>query len=155
MKYYYYYDSPIGILTLVENNDVLVGLRFGQVQSDGEERETALLNKVKTQLSEYFDGKRREFDLPLAFDCGTEFQRRAWEFLLTLPYGTSVSYGDVAKAAGNARAVRAAGNAVGRNPIAVIVPCHRVLAKGGALGGFSGGLDKKRFLLRLEGIAVK
>lgn len=151
---YCYFDSPIGILTLAENDGALVGLRFGKKPA-GENRETELVKKVKTELNEYFAGERMSFDFPIDFITGTEFQRKAWKFLLTVPYGTSAAYGDVAAAAGNIKAVRAAGNAVGKNPIAIVVPCHRILAKGGALGGFTGGIEKKKFLLALEKITFK
>lgn len=151
---YCYFDSPIGVLTLVEYDGALVGLRFGK-KPEGENGETELIKTVKAELSEYFAGERKSFDFPIDFIAGTEFQRKAWKFLLTVPYGTSAAYGDVAAAAGNAKAVRAAGNAVGKNPIAIVVPCHRILAKGGALGGFTGGMEKKKFLLALEKITFK
>ena len=102
------------------------------------------------QLEEYFAGRRRQFDLPLDLH-GTEFQKRCWQELLKIPYGETRSYADVARAIGNPSAVRAVGLANGQNPIAIIVPCHRVIGSDGSLTGYGGGLETKRKLLELEG----
>ena len=110
-----------------------------------------LLHEAATQLAEYFAGKRRRFDLPLDLH-GTEFQRRVWHALLRIEPGRTASYGDVARAIGSPRAVRAVGAAVGRNPVGVIVPCHRVLGSDGSLTGYAGGLHRKRALLQIEGV---
>jgi methylated-DNA-[protein]-cysteine S-methyltransferase len=104
------------------------------------------------QLSEYFAGRRREFDLPLAQD-GTAFQRAVWRVLTTIPYGATISYAELARRIGNARASRAVGLANGANPLPIIVPCHRVIGSDGSLTGFGGGLEMKRKLLALEGAA--
>ena len=105
---------------------------------------------MRKQLQEYFAGKRREFDLP--FDlCGTDFQKNCWEALLGIPYGETRSYAEIARAVGRPNAYRAVGQSNHHNPVAIIVPCHRVLASGKALGGYGGGLPTKAFLLRLEG----
>lgn len=105
------------------------------------------------QLEEYFSGRRRRFDLPLRM-AGTPFQRAVWAFLLTIPYGRTYTYKEVAEALGRPGAARAVGSAVGSNPISIVVPCHRIVASGGKLGGYGGGLDVKRFLLDLEGIRL-
>ena len=111
----------------------------------------AELDAVRRELDEYFAGRRHEFDLPLDWSLTTgDFRRRILERTARIPYGETASYRDVATAAGNERAVRAAGTALGANPIPIVVPCHRVLRTGGALGGYGGGLDAKRYLLDLE-----
>ena len=108
-----------------------------------------LLNEACRQLQEYFAHERREFQLPLSMS-GTLFQKSAWEAMLTIPYGQTISYAEEARRAGHPTALRAIGNANGCNPLAIIVPCHRVIASNGTIGGYSSGLDRKRFLLRLE-----
>ena len=108
-----------------------------------------LVDKLSQQLAEYFAGRRREFSLPLDLR-GTPFQRAVWREIGAIPYGETRTYGAIASAAGNPRAVRAAGTATGNNPVPILIPCHRVIAAQGRLGGFSGGLDAKRRLLALE-----
>lgn len=110
---------------------------------------TPLLKKLITQLEEYFSGKRKIFDIKLSYE-GTEFQKKAWGFLCTIPYGKTISYSEQAKKTKNAGAVRAVGSANGKNPLPIVIPCHRVLRATGELGGFSGGLDVKQKLLELE-----
>lgn len=109
----------------------------------------ALLRAASQQLTEYFQGKRRSFDLPLDLR-GTPFQRRVWDQLRRIPYGLTRSYGQVARAIGKPGAARAVGQATGANPVPIVVPCHRVIATGGGLGGYGGGLRLKRFLIALE-----
>jgi len=124
-------------------------VRLDQV-SRRDRGDSPILDEVVRQLEEYFQGERRRFDLP--FDLhGTEFQRRVWKALARVPFGATLSYGDLARKAGSARGYRAVGQAVGRNPLPILVPCHRVLAAGGGLGGFSGGLPLKKRLLAIEG----
>ena len=113
-----------------------------------------LLSEACRQLQEYFAHERQEFQLPLSMH-GTLFQQSAWKAMLTIPYGQIISYAEEALRAGHPTALRAIGNANGRNPLAIIVPCHRVIASNGQLGGYSSGLDRKRFLLRLEGVACR
>jgi O-6-methylguanine DNA methyltransferase len=108
-----------------------------------------LTDQLAEELAEYFGGARREFMVPLVL-AGTPFQRRVWEQLRAIPYGETRSYADIARAVGSPAAVRAVGSANGKNRIAIVIPCHRVINKGGALGGYGGGLDRKRFLLDLE-----
>lgn len=111
----------------------------------------ALLLRTEKQLNEYFRHKRTEFDIPIAFE-GTEFQKNAWRCLLKIPYGRTICYSEQAKMIGDAKKARAIGMANGKNPISIIVPCHRVIGKDGALAGYTGGLDKKAFLLNFEKI---
>jgi O-6-methylguanine DNA methyltransferase len=105
---------------------------------------------LKRQLQEYFTGKRRQFDVECVF-AGTPFQELVWRSLLSIPYGESISYSQLAKKISHPESSRAVGNALGVNPLAIIVPCHRVILKDGALGGYSGGLERKKYLLELEG----
>ena len=152
--YYCYLSTPIGELLLAGDQDALslVGFPEGAMRHDPEPEwiynEQPLANARK-QLTEYFAGERKDFDLPLSLH-GTEFQLRVLEELKTIPYGETTSYGDIAKRIGRPKAVRAVGAANGRNPIPIIVPCHRVIGSSGHLTGFGGGLDTKTALLRLE-----
>jgi methylated-DNA-[protein]-cysteine S-methyltransferase len=150
-------DSPVGKLTLVANgsklsavlweNDRPERVRLGPMR---EEPDNPVLAEAERQLDEYFAGKRNGFDLELEFQ-GTEFQRKVWEALLTIPFGETRSYREIAMQIGNPKAVRAVGAATGKNPISIIAPCHRVLGASGDLTGFAGGLGTKRQLLDLEG----
>ena len=146
------YRSPIGLLVLSARSDQLVGLHLPESADPapaGTERKTPILARAAKQLAEYFAGKRKVFDLALAPE-GTAFQRRVWDALLEIPYGVTTSYGAIAQRIGRPAASRAVGAANGRNPIAIIVPCHRVIGANGALTGFGGGLPAKTFLLTLE-----
>ena len=150
-------DTPIGPLTAaVDEKGRLVSLGFSgrsrALASDGEPgaKARAGLDRIAAQLRAYFAGKRRKFTLPLA-PRGTEFQQRVWDELLRIPYGGTVSYGELAARVGNPAAQRAVARANATNPIAVVVPCHRVIGADGTLTGYGGGLDKKRQLLELEG----
>lgn len=152
--YYCYVDTPIGELLLAgtENALSLIGFPKGSMRRDPRPDwifKEEPFEKVRQQLSEYFDGKRTEFEIPLSLE-GTKFQLSVWHELREIPYGTTVSYGEVAKRIDNPKAVRAVGAANGRNPIPIIVPCHRVIGSHGDLTGFGGGLDTKEALLRLE-----
>jgi methylated-DNA-[protein]-cysteine S-methyltransferase len=148
MKYAFSYDSPVGRLFLAEENGALTDLSYRPIP-DAEERETPLLKRAAVQLSEYFDGRRRIFDLPLD-PRGTAFQKSVWSALQDIPYGETRSYKDIACAVGNPKACRAVGMANNKNPIAVIIPCHRVIGADGTLVGYGGGLDIKQALLDLE-----
>jgi len=142
--------SPIGVLTLVQSGDALTELRFRERTEAGETlQSTPLLRQAETELQEYFDGKRKIFTVPLAPE-GTPFQQAVWKVLMTIPYGETMTYGEVAKAVGNPKAARAVGMANHRNPLAIICPCHRVVAANHKLGGYGGGLSIKEFLLALE-----
>ncbi|MBV8205877.1 MAG: methylated-DNA--[protein]-cysteine S-methyltransferase [Acidobacteria bacterium] len=145
-------ESPVGRLAIVMSRAALLRLEFHRGISPGGDciYDEAATEAVRGELSEYFAGKRREFSVPLDLR-GSEFQRRCWRELLRIPYGETRSYGDIARAIGSPRAFRAVGMANHDNPIAIIVPCHRVIASGGSLCGYGGGLDIKRKLLQLEG----
>jgi methylated-DNA-[protein]-cysteine S-methyltransferase len=140
-------DSPIGPLTLTERDGALVGLSFGARGTGGDP--SPLLARAGEQLSEYFAGTRREFDLPIA-PGGTDFQLACWRALAEIPYGETRSYGQQADRIGKPDRARAVGAANGANPIAIILPCHRVIGADGSLTGFGGGLETKRRLLDLE-----
>lgn len=147
-------ESPVGELLIVGDATALrrVSFRRGGRPAGIEDdwrRGGAVVARARQQLDEYFRGCRKSFDLPLALS-GTPFQMRAWRALQDIPYGATRSYGEQARAMGQPRAVRAVGAANGRNPIAIVVPCHRVIGGGGNLKGYTGGLDIKEFLLDLE-----
>ncbi len=151
-------DTPIGALTLVAEDETLRGIyvedqrhrppdeRFGH-PDDGN---SVVLKEAERQLAEYFAGDRTAFDLPLAA-VGTAFQRRVWDALRAIPYGETVSYGELARRIGQPTASRAVGLANGKNPISIVVPCHRVIGSNGTLTGYGGGIERKQFLLALEG----
>ena len=153
MTHYRTIDSPIGLLTLAGRDEVLTNLRmvdqtYEPARTGWSENPTAFDNAVE-QLNEYFAGELTDFELE--FDLqGTEFQRRVWRALLTIPFGETRSYGEIAEQIGAPGSARAVGLANGHNPIAIIVPCHRVIGAGGSLTGYGGGLDRKRSLLALE-----
>jgi methylated-DNA-[protein]-cysteine S-methyltransferase len=154
---YLYEDmpSPVGRLRLIARGDELVGIWFeqGRDAQRGDDRlrpgTSPVLERARQQLEEYFRGDRREFDLPLAPE-GTEFQRRVWQRLQGIAFGTTTTYGALAQELGNANASRAVGLANGRNPIPIVIPCHRVIGANGALTGFGGGIPIKSALLALE-----
>lgn len=148
----FYYETGLGAVGIAESGGKITHLFFeGEPfpENGYEKKETPILKKAGKQLKEYFEGKRREFDLPLA-PAGTEYMRRVWKALLEIPYGETRSYKEIAAASGNIRACRAVGLANNRNPIAIIIPCHRVIGSDGSLVGYGGGLDKKSYLLELE-----
>ncbi len=143
-------ESPLGKLTLLEENEALWGLRFGaDIPKNAELSLTPLLLEAQKQLQAYFDKRLFTFHLPLVFH-GTPFQERVWHELLKIKYAETISYQALAARVGNIKACRAVGHANNRNPIAVIVPCHRVVGKSGALTGYAGGLHIKQYLLNLE-----
>lgn len=147
--------SPVGPLTLAGRDEVLTHLRMEDQTHPPPGRDDWVLDeqafpKVVEQLEAYFAGELTEFDVPFELE-GTPFQRQVWSALVEIPYGTTASYGDVARRIGRPTAFRAVGLANGRNPVAIIVPCHRVIGSTGTLTGYGGGLDRKRVLLELEG----
>lgn len=148
MMNYYVYETCMGSLTIAEKENAIAYLSFGEA-AYGEKRESELLANAWKQLQEYFDGKRKAFDLPLLME-GTDFQKKVWTALLTIPYGEVRTYGQIAAQVGNPKAGRAVGMANHNNPIGIIVPCHRVIGANGKLTGYAGGLDKKEWLLELE-----
>lgn len=149
-------DSPLGPVRLAASEAGLCGLWF---EGDPHQPDLAavpvaqhpLLQRAVQQLQAYFAGQRKDFDLPLDLRRGTPFQQAAWQALRALPYGATTSYGALSAAIGRPRAMRAVGAAIGRNPVSIIVPCHRVIGANGALTGYAGGLPRKQALLRLEG----
>jgi methylated-DNA-[protein]-cysteine S-methyltransferase len=143
--------SPIGELLLASDGRALTELHMAPFEvPSGWQRDESRFDDVVSQLAAYFTGARKTFDVALD-PAGTAFQRRVWEALRAIPYGETASYGEIARRIGNPRAVRAVGRANGANPIAVIVPCHRVIGANGTLTGYGGGLDRKATLLALEG----
>ncbi len=146
--------SPLGMVTIQASSEGLLGVWFETCTTkpnalgERDEHHPILIQAV-VQLTEYFSGLRNEFDLPLAV-TGTDFQNQVWHVLTTIPYGETWSYQDLANAIGNPKAVRAVGLANGKNPISVVVPCHRVIGKSGKLTGYAGGVDRKQRLLALE-----
>ena len=144
-------DSPIGPLLITAEDGALTRLYMAPFDIDpGWQREPAALEEPARQLAEYFAGERRDFDLPLE-PAGTPFQLRVWKMLRDIPYAETINYGQLANRIGNPNASRAVGLANGRNPISIVVPCHRVIGARGALTGYAGGLDRKRALLVHEG----
>ena len=153
---YMYMDSPVGALKLVAHDHALVAVMWDNEDHKRvrlaeliEDHQHPMLLRVKKQLEQYFAGQRQQFDLPLDFQ-GTDFQQQVWQTLLTIPYGETRSYKDIALQIGNEKAVRAVGAANGRNPISIIAPCHRVIGANGQLVGYGGGLDMKQWLLEHE-----
>lgn len=143
--------SPVGKLGLIGENGFLTGITFDETRETTSEE--AYLRRAAEELSEYFEGKRREFDIPYVLS-GSPFYKKCLEALIKVPYGSLISYGELAALAGSPRAARAVGNAVHNNPLPILIPCHRVIAGDGSIGGFGGGLDKKRTLLRIEGVKI-
>jgi methylated-DNA-[protein]-cysteine S-methyltransferase len=147
---YQHLDTPIGTLRLASNGTQLLRIEFeGQYNSDVVETSDAVLVNCAHQLTDYFAGKRQRFELPLRAK-GTPFQQAVWDALADIPYGELRSYKDIAHSINNPAAVRAVGAASGRNPLPIVVPCHRVIGSNGSLTGFAGGLEAKRVLLQLE-----
>lgn len=150
MEHYVWITTPMGTMTALEEDGALIRLDFGKNEPEGAEYgETDLLQETLRQMGEYFSGTRREFTLPLA-PRGTAFQMKVWNALSAIPYGQTRSYHDIALQAGSPSATRAVGGANHRNPISIIIPCHRVIGANGSLTGYGGGLDKKEALLALE-----
>jgi len=153
--YYKEMKSPVGKLTLVASANALVGVLWekgpNRARHDGQrfDRHHPILVEAERQLTEYFAGKRSQFELPLE-PRGTEFQKKVWGSLRRIPFGTTRSYMEIARAIGSPRACRAVGSATGKNPLPIVVPCHRVVGANGALTGFGGGLETKSKLLALE-----
>lgn len=149
----YVHESPVGPLTLVSDGAALAGVYFESQKHGappaGPRGTDKIIDAARKQLDAYFAGKRTSFDVPLA-PKGTAFQTRVWHALTKIPYGETTSYGAIANAIGSPKAVRAVGAANGRNPIPIIIPCHRVIGANGSLTGFGGGMARKELLLDLE-----
>lgn len=140
-------ESPIGLLTLIEENGSLSGVRFGAAEAAL--RDTPVLIQAAQELGEYFSGERRTFTVPLA-PKGTPFQQKCWQALLQIPYGETRTYAEQAAMIGQPKAGRAVGMGNHRNPLPIFIPCHRVIGKNGTLTGYAGGLEMKEYLLSLE-----
>jgi methylated-DNA-[protein]-cysteine S-methyltransferase len=150
-KTYYYVDSPIGEIGIAEDGKGISDLFFGRKsgQAAVKEEGTPLLLKAAGQLEEFFKSKRQVFDLPISL-CGTDFQMAVWDALQSIPYGETRSYKQIAEQIGKPKAYRAVGMANNRNPVSIIIPCHRVIGHDGSLTGYGGGVTLKDYLLRLE-----
>lgn len=148
MTYVSYYESPIGYLRILSNGKAIKEIKF--MDSDGPEDPDIHTESARTQLREYFDGLRDSFQLELAPE-GTDFERSVWKQLLEIPNGNTCTYGDVAKKIGDSKASQAVGRANGKNPIAIVIPCHRVIGSDNKLTGYAGGLERKEWLLKHEG----
>ena len=152
------FANPLGPMILAAANQQLVGVWFADqahlpdLSACPVDSNNLLLKQAAAQLSAYFSGQRRTFDLPLNTATGTPFQQAVWQALLAIPFGSTCSYGQLASRVGKPSAVRAVGAAVGRNPLSLIVPCHRVVGSNGSLTGYAGGLHRKTALLQLEGV---
>ncbi|SEG02868.1 methylated-DNA--[protein]-cysteine S-methyltransferase [Parabacteroides chinchillae] len=149
MNYYYSYSTPVGQLEIQADENAVTRIAYSSYPNQAIYKETPLIKKAFQQIEEYFARKRTAFDLPLN-PKGTPFQKKVWTVLTTIPYGETWSYKQVAEAAGNPKACRAVGMANNRNPISIIVPCHRVIGANGKLVGYGGGLPAKEYLLNLE-----
>lgn len=152
-----YYNSPLGKIKIEEKDNYIVGIGFvmdNDIISEeiNMERENGIITRCKIQLDEYFNGYRRDFDLEIKFLRGTDFQKNVWNELRKIPYGETISYKELAERIGNPKACRAVGGANNKNPIGIIVPCHRVIGANGKMIGYAEGIDKKEFLLKLEKI---
>lgn len=148
MTYVSYYESPLGCLRILSNGSAVTEIKF--MDFDGPEDPDSHTESARTQLREYFEGSRDSFQLELAPD-GTEFEQRVWQQLLKIPKGSTTSYGDIAKKIGDDKASQAVGRANGKNPIAIVIPCHRVIGSDQKLTGYAGGPERKEWLLKHEG----
>lgn len=146
---YFTYLTPLGPMTVASDGTAVTHVLFGTHVLEGRAAPSELTNRTANELQEYLAGKRTAFDIPLA-PAGTEFQRAVWKALQNIPYGQTRSYADIAAVVGNPKATRAVGSANNRNPIAVLIPCHRVVGANGKLTGYAGGLALKQRLLDLE-----
>ncbi len=149
--------SPIGSIYLAAHDGALIAVRTHHLPKSclqGNERDESILDQAEKQLDEYFGGLRQTFDIPLRM-TGTPFQIAVWQATSAVPYGKTATYGDIARMIGSERAARAVGMAENKNPIAIIVPCHRIIGANGQLTGYAGGTDIKRKLLRSEGTEMK
>lgn len=146
-----YFNSPLGYLELTATGEYLRQIRFLEGEPEQPlQKENEILNQAKAELSEYFEGERTAFSVPFEAK-GTDFQQSVWKELLNIPYGQTITYGELAQKLGAPNKVRAIGNANGSNPIPLIIPCHRVIGVDNKLVGYAGGIHRKQFLLKLEG----
>lgn len=155
MVSFHIYQTILGKVQIVEKSGAITGVSFQRIYSENlVDRETLVIKEAFKQLSEYFKGSRNDFDLPLD-PKGTDFQKEVWHELTKIPYGETRSYKQVAESLGASKSCRAVGSANNKNPIAIVIPCHRVVGSNGNLTGYAGGLHRKEFLINLEQSAVK
>jgi methylated-DNA-[protein]-cysteine S-methyltransferase len=147
------YISPIGLIKITGNENGIHSVDFTDEQASKDSQSHPVLDECVLQLDEYFKGKRKEFTVKLNPE-GTEFQKKVWNKLLEIPFGRTISYMELAKSLGDVKAIRAVGTANGKNKIAIIIPCHRVIGSNGKLTGYAGGLWRKEWLLKHEGILM-
>ncbi len=151
MKSFYFCKTDIGTITIAENNGVVTHILLGEHILGGyEKRKSDTITKACSEIEEYLNGRRKSFDISFDFEIGTVFQKSVWRTLCTIPYGQTISYSDIACMIDAPKAVRAVGAAIGKNPIFIVVPCHRVIGKNGSLTGFAYGVDLKKKLLDIE-----
>lgn len=152
MKNLFFYDTIIGRIGIMEEDNKIINVFFDELDNieDAVISETSLLKEASNQLMDYFQGKRKSFDLPICYTRGTEFQKNVWKALETIPYGETRTYKEIAELIGNPKASRAVGGANNKNQIAIFIPCHRVIGSNGKLVGYAGGVDIKEKLLILE-----
>lgn len=148
-----YYESPIGLLKIKAEEGYITEISFASKRN--EENPSDEIRECIKELKEYFDGKRKSFDVKIKYAIGTDFQKKVWDALRKIEYGKTASYKDIAKLIGNEKASRAVGSANNKNPILIIVPCHRIIGANGKLVGYAGGLDKKEKLLNHEKVYFK
>ena len=148
MIYRFTYETVLGDVTLVEEDGALLAISLKSIQ-EGTELETTIIQEAHRQITEYLKGERKVFDLPIRLR-GTDFQQQVWTALLDIPYGETRSYKQIAEAIGNPKGMRAVGMANNRNPLLIVVPCHRVIGANGSMVGYGEGVEMKEFLLRLE-----
>lgn len=148
-KITFYENTPVGRLCIGEEDGCITRVTWGQIPADAVEEETELIAQCKKELDEFFAGERKTFDLPLSPE-GTDFQRKVWQALQEIPYGETRTYKEIASAAGSPKGFRAVGMANNKNPIAILIPCHRVIGSSGKLVGYAAGVEKKAWLLALE-----
>lgn len=151
MKTTYYYNSPIGTIKFICDNEFLLEMKFVDEVCKNCTNYPQIVSTCKEQLNKYFEGKLKIFTIPIKIETGTKFQREVWKALQSIPYGETRSYKDIAIQIANPKAVRAVGGANNKNPIGIVIPCHRVIGSSGKLVGYAGGLDKKEMLLKIEG----
>lgn len=148
--YYSVYDTQEGKVTVISNCDAIVGLRIGEEAVENALcLRTPLMDKAVSEITEYFNGERKYFDLPLKLE-GSDYQKKVWNILRNIPYGKTITYKDVAEEMGKKKSFRAVGGAIGKNPILLLIPCHRVVGLNGSLTGYAGGIEIKKNLLKLE-----
>lgn len=145
------YTSPIGLLEIKASENAILNINLVKDKTNKCENENVIINKCKQELDEYFSKKRKTFDIPIKY-TGTDFQNKVWMKICEIKYGTELSYKDLAKKIGRETAIRAVANAVGKNKILILIPCHRILGANKSLTGFSAGIENKKYLLDLEGI---